>query len=382
MQNKLLFVDDDPILLGVLSGIASRGLGPDFEINSCEGGETAIEAANSLGPFSVVVVDMQMPKMNGIETIGHLREKMPKAVFVMLTGNKDQETAIQAINAGQLFRFLSKPCKAEELTSTILAAQTQYNKLTSRNELLSKTLAGTLDLMTDLIEMPSGRNIDTTRMLEAIKDLARRMSVELDWEEEIAARVFLVGIATLSPREAEIFDSQEPTTVEHRELFAKICRTSAGLLRKMPRFDWIVELLHAVPSAERFHRSGERIDVSAVLLRVVFYWNFLTMKGLCVEAVSATIRKILPEVNDLLIDAMECLHDNRDALCLTRVSAADLRPGMIPHEDITGQNGSICIAGGRRLTQSTIENMSERPGLMKKEYLIVSNSILGPQYAG
>lgn len=380
MIKKILFVDDDPVLLGILSGTASQQFGTEFEIQTAEGGQAAIEVTDSEGPFSVVVVDMQMPGMNGIETIGHLRTKMPHAVFMMLTANRDLETAIHAVNDGKVFKFLSKPCEPSELASSIKAAQSEHNSLVSAKDLLSGTISGTLDLMTDLIEMPDGRHIDTARMLNATSDLASRMAINLGWEERIAARVFLVGIAMLSPQEAERFDCLDPTSDEHKELFGKICRVSAGLLKKIPRFDWIVDLLRLVPKAERYRELGSREELSALVLRVVFYWNFLTMKGMCVETASATIRKIMPELPDKLIGAVECLHDNRDALCVKTVAMTELKPGMIPYHSVTNDQGCKVISGGRRLTQAMIDNLCADRELSQRPLMVVMSSISTLQY--
>ncbi|MFG0255411.1 MAG: response regulator [Rhodopirellula sp. JB053] len=375
MLKKVLFVDDDPILLRYLEGAANANLGSEFEIVTAEGCKPALEATDASGPFSVVVVDMQMPDVNGIETIGYLRRKMPNATFMMLTANKDLQTAVQAVNDGRVFRFLSKPCPPEDLVTALHAAQAEYQSTVSAKDMLSGTISGTLDLMADLIEMPDGRHIDTGRMLESVNELAKSMSIDLGWEERIAARVFLVGIAMLSPQETELFERLDPCSDEHKRLFARICSVSAGLLKKIPRFDWIGDLLRLVPKAERYQESGSREDTSALLLRVVFYWNYLTMKGMCVEAASATIRRIMPELSDRMVSAVESLNDNRDALCVQTLSIQDLQPGMIPFRDIKNGQGCNVIAGGRPLTRPMIENMQNDPTLSRYEVAIVSSSI-------
>ncbi|MCC9655788.1 response regulator [Rhodopirellula halodulae] len=375
MAKNILFVDDDPVLLNILTEMAKTKLDPSYEIHSADGGAAAITQSKINGDFSVVVIDMQMPEMNGIQTITELRKTMPHAVFVMLTANKELDTAIQAVNDGKVFKFLNKPCDPDQMIATIEAAQQQHNTQVSTKDLLSGTFAGTLDFMTDLIEMPDGRHLDTSRMVEAITDLSRNLSLQLGWEERIAARVFLVGIAMLNSEESKRFDQLDPTTEEHQELFRKICKTSAGMLKKIPRFDWIVDLLLVVPKAQRLNETGRRIEISALLLRVVFYWNFLTAKGLCVEATSSTIQSIMPELSDKLIRAMECLNDNHDTLCLTMVPVDELCPGMIPYEDIRISDGPKVVTGGRRLTQPMIENLRRNPEINQRHIPIVESSI-------
>ncbi len=382
MSNQVLFVDDDVSLLSTMK----RNLDLDFTVHTAEGGEVALEVVQRLGDFSVVVVDMQMPKMNGIQTIAMLREKMPKAVFLMLTGNQDLSTAIQAVNDGRVFRFLTKPCQLSEISSAVQAAQQQHNLIIAEKELLSGTFAGAINLMTDVIEMQEDRHIDTGRMSEALVDLATRMGIEIGWEEKVAARVFLVGIAMLSPEDSIKFVTLDPTTAEHKAMFARICKKSATMLARLPRLGWIVDLLNHVPKAERYESGCDRIESGALLLRIVFYWNFLTNKGICVEAATSVIENIMPELSSNMIQSMQCLHDNRDAHMLTKIAIGKLRPGMIPYENITTPSGGIAVAKGRVLTDVMVENLTRLPELGREKISVIANSVprtiqrLAPRY--
>ncbi len=371
MSNQVLFIDDDVSLLSTMK----RNLGLDFTIHTAEGGEVALELVQQQGDFSVVVVDMQMPKMNGIQTIAMLREKMPNAVFLMLTGNQDLTTAIQAVNDGRVFRFLTKPCQVFEISAAIQAAQQQHNLIIAEKELLSGTFAGAINLMTDVIEMQEDRHVDTGRMSEALVDLADRMSIEIGWEEKVAARIFLVGIAMLGPEDSVKFGALDPATAEHKAMFARICKKSASMLARLPRLGWIVDLLKHVPNAERYESGCDRIDSGALLLRIVFYWNFLTNKGLCVEAATSVIENIMPELSSKMIQSMQCLHDNHDAHMLTKVAIGKLRPGMIPYENIENPRGGFAVAKGRVLTVAMVENLSQMTEVQNEKISVIANSI-------
>jgi len=114
---KILLVDDDP---NVLKG-HERRLRKRFDIETVFCSEEALTAVNFLGPFAVIVSDMNMPRVNGIQLLKQFYEEAPESVRIMLTGNADQQTASDAINEGHVFRFLSKPCDSEELATAIEA---------------------------------------------------------------------------------------------------------------------------------------------------------------------------------------------------------------------------------------------------------------------
>ena len=111
MSNKVLCVDDDA---NILTGI-TRNLRKQFEIDTAVGALAALKMIEKDCPYAVIVSDMQMPGMSGVEFLNITKQKYPDTVRVMLTGNADQKTATDAVNRGQIFQFLNKPCPPEKL---------------------------------------------------------------------------------------------------------------------------------------------------------------------------------------------------------------------------------------------------------------------------
>ena len=135
MSQKILLVDDDP---NILQGF-KRQLRKQFQIETALGGKEGLEAVVKSGPFAVIVSDMQMPEMDGIQFLNAVRQVAPDSVRVMLTGNADQKTATDAVNDGHIFRFLTKPCSPEAFSKSLEAGIEQYRLITAERELLSKT---------------------------------------------------------------------------------------------------------------------------------------------------------------------------------------------------------------------------------------------------
>ena len=122
MSRRILLVDDE---VNVLQGY-QRALRKRFELDVANSGAEALEKIASGGPYAVIVSDMRMPEMNGVELLTAVKQKAPETVRMMLTGNSDQQTAIDAINKGDIFRFLNKPCSKEEFAAALSAGLTLY----------------------------------------------------------------------------------------------------------------------------------------------------------------------------------------------------------------------------------------------------------------
>ncbi len=135
MTEKVLLVDDDTVMLSVFR----HQLDGRFDVVTAVGGDDALAAVESDGPFAAVVCDMRMPGMDGIEVLGKIREIAPDTVRIMLTGHADLKTAMDSINQGNIFRFLTKPCPADDLARGIEAGLRQYRLVAAERELLERT---------------------------------------------------------------------------------------------------------------------------------------------------------------------------------------------------------------------------------------------------
>ncbi len=140
MTDKILLVDDDANLLAA----TRRQLRKKFELETARSGADGLHALNTNGPFAVVISDMQMPEMNGLEFLKQVKTSAPDTVRMMLTAIVDQNTAVEAVNEGNLFRFLNKPCSSESLSRAIEAGLQQYHLIRAERDLLERTLAGSV----------------------------------------------------------------------------------------------------------------------------------------------------------------------------------------------------------------------------------------------
>jgi DNA-binding NtrC family response regulator len=127
MCQQILLVDDEPTLLRALD----RSLNDEFHIKTAESGMAALQQLQDYGPFAVMVTDMKMPQMNGIELVQTVKEQWPDTICIMLTGNQDEGTAKRVAESSNIFRLLNKPVPRSELIEAINAAISGYRHSTS-----------------------------------------------------------------------------------------------------------------------------------------------------------------------------------------------------------------------------------------------------------
>jgi DNA-binding NtrC family response regulator len=115
---RLLCVDDEPNVLRALS----RSLHGRFEVVTAVGGHAGLETLSKEPAFDVVLSDMRMPGMDGIEFLTRVSQRWPATVRMLLSGLGDTEAAVRARREGVLHRSLSKPCPVDELREVLTSA--------------------------------------------------------------------------------------------------------------------------------------------------------------------------------------------------------------------------------------------------------------------
>jgi DNA-binding NtrC family response regulator len=133
-SGRILIVDDDKNALDGYKRLL-RGL---FEVETALGGGQGLAAIHLFGPYEVIISDMQMPGMNGAEFLAQVRQLAPNTVRMVLTGYKDINQAIEAVNEGRIFRYLTKPCEKNDLVRAIELALEQYHAHTQEKELVKE----------------------------------------------------------------------------------------------------------------------------------------------------------------------------------------------------------------------------------------------------
>jgi two-component system probable response regulator PhcQ len=135
MQHKVLIVDDEPTITNLLKDALSN---EPYGILSAGSAEEALPIL-AREQVDVVISDEKMPGMSGTEFLSIVRQKYPDTIRMILTGHASLESAIRAINEGEIYRFFTKPCNLFDLAITIHQAL-RYNDLMKESKRLLKML--------------------------------------------------------------------------------------------------------------------------------------------------------------------------------------------------------------------------------------------------
>lgn len=141
---KMLVVDDEPDNLDLLY----RTFRKDFQVLKAESGVHALEILASEGEVAVIISDQRMPEMKGTEFLSRTVPQFPDTMRIILTGFTDVEDLVEAINSGQVYKYITKPWDPNELKAVVQRAAETYELLKQRTEELHRSQAQTTLLST------------------------------------------------------------------------------------------------------------------------------------------------------------------------------------------------------------------------------------------
>ena len=250
-NSKILFVDDDANLL---DGI-HRALRKDFAVEKAVGPIEGLRKVASDGPFAVIVADMQMPEMTGLEFLREVQVQSPDSVRIMLTGNADQKTAMDAVNDGRVFRFLTKPCPPPTLVPALVAALELSRLKHAERELLENTLGGACKVLTEILSLSDPVTYEhSQKVREYVCDFIRSTNMTVSWELELAAMLSQIGRVMIPPALLEKARNAITFTGPEKDIWHQVPEFGARLLENIPRLENVAAIVRN--QAKHFDGTG------------------------------------------------------------------------------------------------------------------------------
>ncbi len=302
-----------------------------------------------------------MPGMSGAEFLSRVRASNPTTVRVMLTGCGDVNAAKDAVNRGSVFRFLTKPCPFEELVMTVEACLAQYRIAEAERELLEKTLAGSVRVLTEVLSLVNpgafGRAARIRRML---RHLAQKLGLENRWQFELAGLLSQIGCVTLSPETLKKVWAGQPLTPSEQRILTFHPQAAASLLENIPRLGPVARMIARQDIQSARERPADPPEDPAIvlggeMLRTALAVDQGMTAGRTLSQALASLRK-QPEKGypARLLAALDDLDLDSAPPVVRMVMVHQLDTSMVLDEDVYAKNGILIVAKGHDVSAPVI----------------------------
>jgi response regulator RpfG family c-di-GMP phosphodiesterase len=357
---KILCVDDEPMVLEGLRDVLRRSF--DVQVAS-SGAEGLIMLKEQRREVAVVISDMRMPEMPGSVFLREARRVAPMAVRMLLTGYADSDAAIKAVNDGQIFRFLTKPCDRDELLQACSGAVWQHRLQKTERDLLEQTVQGSVKALTDVLALAAPAVFGQgARLKDIVAALAAETGWNDSWEIEVAALLAQVGAITLPDETAEKLYSGGSLSADEEEMVARVPGVTKQILGNIPRLEGVMQILTHYQRRFDSVKADGMLPVGARMLRVGI--DFLALERedpsplLALETMRGRNGVYDPDLLEAFARTVG-IGDRR--IIVVEIPVRDLREGMTLVADARAASGQLLIARGHPVTPELIERLRNFP---------------------
>ena len=403
----LLFVDDEANILSSLKRLF-RPLG--YRIFTAEGGAQGLEIMERES-VDLVVSDMRMPEMNGAQFLEKVREKWPETVRILLTGYAEIGATIEAINKGQIYRYISKPWEDNDISTSVRHALQQkqlereklrLEELTHRqneelkelnasledkvkarteevrqtmgflevaHDKLKKSFITSIRVFSNLIEM---RNANMVGHARRVADLARTIAQRMGMNDAEVQDVFIAGllldVGKIGLPDHLLDKPFASLTVEERSQVVKFPVKGQMALMALEQLQGVAKLIRS--HCERFDGTGYpdrlaglAIPLGARILAVANDYDaaqlgVLLNKRMKQDDAVAFIKegagkRYDPTVVDVFIK--NCVGAGIETELA--LGSGQILPGMELSRDLTAKDGLMLLTKGTVLNEKIIEEI-------------------------
>ena len=407
----LLLVDDEPGILSALRRLLRKS---GYVIHTAESGKAGLEILEQ-HPVDLVISDMRMPEMDGARFLEQVRARWPETTRLLLTGYSDVTSTIDAINRGEIYRYIAKPWNDDDLLLivrdalerqrltrenarllTLTQAQNEELKdlnanledkvrqrtaeieqinafLNLANDRLKQNFLISIKMFTGLIELRAGPMAGHSRR---VVDLARRLSkyvgVEPKDQQDIFFAALLHDIGKIGFPDALLNRPVSRMTGEDLVQYRKHSATGAAALMPLDELKQAAQFVRA--HHERFDgqgfpdgAEGEQIPLGARILSIANDYDGLQIGALAErrmtpeEAETLLLQSRGKRYDPRLVDAfVEMLGGLKKEVVPERpVSHADLKVGMVLSRDLTNREGVLLLSSDHVLDAALIRQIQD-----------------------
>jgi response regulator RpfG family c-di-GMP phosphodiesterase len=361
MTRKVLFVDDEP---NVLEGI-QRSLRKQVDMQTAPGGVEGLRILREEGPFALVISDMRMPAMSGAQFLAKAREQEPDTVRMILSGQADLDATIAAVNEGHIYRFLSKPCAADQLLAAVEDGLRQHQLITAERVLLEQTLSGSVRMLIEILGMVApAASSRASRLQRYVLELAAALQLPERWEWGLAAYVSQIGCVALPPEMLSKVEAGQALTGEEIRLYESHPEVAGKLLASIPRLEVVANIVTAQFAELQFAGNPENIsewDTSSIgrlLLRAALEFDRLIAAGSSRQAAADLLRASKSNLPSIIFKALASLSVVSLQHVIRQIRLKDLAPGMTLDEDLVSPKGIRLVPSGQEVTRTLIVRLT------------------------
>ena len=365
---RILFVDDEQRLLESMAVLLRR----DYDVQMATSGQEALQKLGEIKDIAVVVSDFRMPHMDGATFLHEVMLRAPTATRILLTGEAGVTGAKDAVNKGQIFRFLTKPCPPDQLKEALEAGIEQHRLLCAERLVMQETLLECIAALMEVLAVTNpvafGR---AQRIKRLVADMAARLECGQFWQLEAAALLSQIGYFAESSELAEKVYYGRPLNNAEQARAAAVPKNAQRLFEHVPRLEPVIQILVALDwKDDAIARLGTgMIGLGTRILCVALEYDLLTTQGVARAEILRRLRTREARFTTMVLDAFKTtLEAHPEPEREVVLPLRDAKIGMRLRDEIRTSSGALLVPIGFEVSERLLERLRQvAPEMLDKQ---------------
>lgn len=284
MKSKILFIDDDNF---VLESYMAR-YRKNYKIFLANTPDKALQFIYSIDDFSVIISDMKMVGMSGVELFSRIKTLSPFSTRIMLTGYTQADIAIDAVNKGEVFRFLSKPCSADVMDKAIKEGVLLYNSYIQDKNIIQDFLKGSIKVLIDSVRISNPRAYErSVRIRNFSRRIAQDMNIKSIVDVEIASMICHVGYIGIDKKIIDSIENGDKLSFAEEEIFNQYPMIGANLVNNIPKLGNVSRII-------QYHscKYENYMPVESSIVSIALHFESLCIKELSIDIIIDKMKEL------------------------------------------------------------------------------------------
>jgi FixJ family two-component response regulator len=351
-KSKILFIDDD---IRILSGY-KRILDKDFDVKMAHDPIIGLKILKSEDDIAVIVSDFMMPKVDGNLLFEVAKDISPHSIRIMLSGNADLSTAVDAINKSAVYKLLIKPFPTTELRGILFDALKLYKKNIESKDIEDNVFLIASDIINDLVSMLSPRDgffinsiVDTTQII------VDRLNYLQPKKIIIASYLSQLGFINM-PNEikSKVYNKKQLTkdevqALEHHPEFAKKIVLKKAFLMDIANGISFQNKNFVQATSIKDKLTSDIAMVLRVSIDFTLNLNYYDSHKRAIKELKRNFMLYDPKILKVLEEYVDLMSDNYD---IEEISPIDVKDGMIVARDFFNVSNELLITKGSVISSS------------------------------
>lgn len=346
MSKSILFIDEDASVLERLPDALTKRIDCLFAPSYKKGYALLREKKQCCA----VLIELGLNNEDGIAFLRRLRKDFPATVRMVLTARGDYATALDAVNKGEVFRFMEKRSTPEELTHVICEAIRHNENEADKQKAVRRALMGSIKALMDVLDLVNPEAVGVSRRIrERAIQAAKNLGVKSIWRMEMAILLSHVGCVALPNEMLSKADHGEDLTPEEQQIFSMHPEIAFNLLSNIDRLAPMAEIIR-----QQLLPTSEKPPLESRILKIVIAIDRLERRGADVQSALLALKNQPKEYDQAIVKHMSTFMLAPETGSSREVSVEDLKEGMVMARDLVNKDGAKLLLRGQRISKASL----------------------------